>query len=283
MIKRVFVLVFLVVLCVSCFAQKEVKQWEYLAVYDVVQRVDPETRVPFGARNYYFVNENKSLAGGTDIGWLIKAGWELVGAAAGGETVYTGLYFKRAYDPSRTQKEIKEVEKSFEKEKTAAIALKTGNELKASQNAPVDLDAVEAKEKLRVFNLAAEKKLRTAFEQIKEPQFKIFSITGNSDSLNRERLRAEIVIDGTSLLLKDGNYRLSEARNYLKETTARIRDQIGIVSDPNIYISSRNQKIGTQGPYGDSGVFIRMSLIVRYNNEEYLLAQTDVRGEWKKE
>lgn len=256
MLKKFFITLFLFVFCVSVSSAQYVnKQWEYLEVSEITSSYNPYTQEYIPYRSYNFLNSGKIVSGTAYLDWIGKSGWELVGAISTGENnSVTKLVFKRPYNEQVTKREIEELEKSV-KEQT-----------KAPPTVLVDLDAQEAKQKLNEFNRQEEQKLRTALSKINNLPIKVVNVKSTAYALNKTRLAVEIVVDGTSALLKDGNkYRSSEAKNYLQEIAKQVSDSLDLINNSFNQSYSRFQIGKLANNYGR--ISIGITVVVNYKND----------------
>lgn len=250
--------------------------WEYLEI-SVIDKYcgDPS----YSCRHYYYFNSGIRLNGPVSTDWLNNAGWELTDSISN-DGALSGLLFKRIFNKGRTEKEIEWLSKELSKE------IQTRKE-KKSETPLIDLDTLEAKQNLADFNQAEEKKMRTALEQIKDFPLKIISVSSDALALKRSRVGAEIVLDGTFALLKEGNqYRSSETDKYFKEAVKQILDKIGAsgtsYSAGNAAAISGggfNPKIGNFS-VNMAGLTLKVSVIVNYLNQQIIVAQGWISSKW---
>ncbi len=258
MFKKWFIGLFLVALCASVsFSQNTQKQnetnWEFLSMY---------------AGNCNYLTSNISLQCPSSWEWLKESAWEMVGVNE------CCVYFKRPYNKARTDKEIEWLKKKFNSQKQNEFNL-------------VDLDKSETKQKLDEFNRSEEVKLRNALEKVKEFPLRIITVESKARDLNQPSIAAEIVLDATSILLKNGKYRSSEAEKYFNENTKRILEIIGLsvaysYNGNALSISNggfKPFKFGTFDNYY-SGIHLKISVIVNYNNQQNIVAQNFIGGKW---
>ena len=272
MSKRIFITLFLLALCVSLSSAQTVnKQWEYLEVSQVQSCYVFSGGYYASCRNYNFFNEGKIIQGTTSLDWLGKSGWDLVGATSAGEdNSGTKLVFKRSYDKSKTDREIEELQKT--------------TPTKPKPNEPIndliDLDSQEAKQKLDEFNRQEEERLRNALSKLNNSAIKVVNVKAAASELDKTSLASEIVVDGTSVLLKDGNkYRSSEAKSYWQE----IVKQVSSLPELNIKSSSQNYTRFQIGKLANSfgNISIGITVTVNYKNDQIIVAQGIANGTWK--
>ena len=278
MIKKWLSALFLAFLCASFSLAQGVKgqnetKWELLEISGTGACSSASGR---NCRYYHYLTSGVSVRAQASLEWMKDSGWELVGVATNDQ--YYGLYFKRPYNKTRTDDEIKKISTEFEKD----IPKPTDNKLL------VDLDAFEAQQKVAEFDKKEELKLRTALEGIKDLPVRIVSVSSGSLAANRTRVGAEIVVDATSVLLKDGNkYRSSDADRYFKEIVPQIADRINLSYNRNSRLQSYAQDI-TRGSFKPvignytfyDGVNLKISVVVNYKNQPIVVAQSTIRGEW---
>ncbi len=285
----------ILVLCFLCstiaFAQSET-QWEYL-------EVSPQTytesygvyKSNVSVRRYNYLNEGKSMFGEPTFERLGKAGWELVNAYSlenNTKNNTTSYIFKRRYIKARTDKEIEELEKWLKQE---VAKIQPPKEFNLN-----DLDVFEEKQNLAAYNRSQEEKLRNVLEQIKDIPIQIINVESVSPNIGRTSAAAEIVVDATSILLKNGNnYRSSEAQEYLKQVVAKIinRDNSPLKWQSNVgsNIGNTNAKaisVGSTTPqkigqlrlnnvnYISDGILLRISIIVNYKGQQNIVNQIQI-------
>ncbi len=271
MFKKFAFSLFLCIFTISIVsAQSTNKQWEYLEVSEINSSYNYPNIESFPYRTYNFFNEGKVISGTASLDWLGKSGWELVGAISTGENnSSTKLVFKRPYNQQRTKNEIEQLSKTF--------AVQT----KIPTADLIDLDAQATKQKLDDFNRREEERLKVALASINNLPVKVISVKSMASSPDRTGLAAEIVIDGTSILLKDGNkYRSSEAVNYLQEVNKRIIDSLKLEASLFSQIHS-NFPIGKFPENPNGGISIGISVIINYKEKQNVVAQGYVSGRWK--
>lgn len=264
---------FAVFLCLSAsFAQSTKNQneirWEYLEISSLERcRFD---QIFKDCRSYNYLTAGASFKARVSLEWMTEAGWELVGVGTYDQGP-SMLYFKRISDRERTKKEIEWLQKDFE---NAAPVPKVSD--------LIDLDEIETKQNLDEFNKNEEVKFRAVLEQIKDLPLKIISVSSKAKAAGRPSVGAEIVLDATSVLLKDGNkYRSSAADKYFQEAVKQILQTVGMVSqNSTIYSEARSiskgtfkpQKIGLFG-FNTAGITLKISVIVNYDNQPNIVAQ----------
>jgi len=277
--KRWLAALFLVFLYVSfTFAQNVRKQneaqWEFLQVSAV--RTCNLYGFQKDCRRYEYIASGEFFDAQDSLVWIKESGWELVGVSTSEN--FHALYFKRLYNKARTENEIVWLKKEFEKEspKPAASSL-------------IDLDTIENKQKLDAFNQSEVSRMRTALEQISGLPIKIISVASEAVSVRNPRAGAEIVLDATPVLLKDGNrYRSSDADKYYQDAVKLILEKIQVMSSYSGESNAQNISNGRYKPVeiGKFGlntynITIKLSVIVNYNNKQNIVAQNWIYGRWQ--
>lgn len=277
--KRWFVGLFLVFLCVAfTFAQNVKKpneaQWEFLQISTVRNCGDIAFRKT--CRNYEYVTSGESFDAQSSLEWMKESGWELVGVAMNEN--YQALFFKRLFNKPRTETEIEWLKKEF--------AL---SQPKSPVSGLIDLDTIEGKQNLDAFNRSEESRIRTALEQISGLPIKIISVSSDAFSVKRPRVGAEIVLDATPVLLKEGNrYRSSDADKYFQDAVKLILEKLQIMST---YTGESNAQKISNGSYKPVGIgkfgidspnlTIKLSVVVNYDNVQNIVAQNWIYGRWQ--
>jgi len=278
--KRLLGLFLMFSLAFFAFAQKNIKQaetgWEVLEISDIADcRLDFEV-ARRECRSYNYLTFGTTFTGLASLEWLKASGWEFVGILNRTSSA-DGLYFKRRYNKSRTEKEIERLK----------------NEFKTSQGRKglTELDESEFQQQIRQFKQKEIARLKTLLEQSGNRALKIIGVESDALSASQPYLRAEIVLDGTPELLKEGgNYRASEADRYFQEKVGQIVRIINL--SPNAVLFSNAQRIA-KGEFvpvkiGEfkllySGVALKISVVVNYGNQQITVAQGWVYGRWATE
>jgi len=281
MLKNILFAAFFTLLCFSfSFAQTSKKSgetnWEFLQISEITRC--KVTNLPErSCRKYSFLTSDISFDGQTSLEWMKESSWDLV-SVTNADTYYW-LYFKRRLNKTQTEKEIENLKsaykESYPKQLTKSL---------------LDLDEIESQQKLEEFNKADESKLRTRLEKIKNLPLEIISVQAKSADLKSSDAIAEVVLDATSILLKDGKYRASEADKYFQENAKVIFDTVGLtINQPFTDFKSAKaiskgywklEEIGEIGYYS-GGVIIKISVIVNQNNQQHIVAQYWIRGKWQ--
>ena len=280
MIKKWLLGLFLMFsLAFFAFAQKNIKQpetnWEILEISDIT---DCRTDFEFDrreCRNFGYLTYGTTFIGLASLEWLKESGWELAGVVNRPDST-DRLYFKRRYVRSRTEREIDRLKKEFEKSRRL--------------NNLTELDESEFQQEILQFKQNEIAKLRAALEQTGNPALKIISVESNARSAREPYLSAELLLDGTSVLLKNGAYRASEADRYFKENVKQILEKIKVSSSPEPLSNARNISAGTFKPVKigvfrtlSPGISIKISVIVNYDKRQNTVAQGWIYGRWTAE
>jgi hypothetical protein len=196
-----------------------------------------------------------------ELNVLGKNGWELVSFFKL-ESYGNSYIFKRPYIAERTKKENDEIR---EKEKLLQSQL-------------IDLDKVEAQSVQKENERKANEKIETAIRKIKGfsiVSIKVFSWLPTEEN---RRISAEVIIDASKELLKDGNkYRSSEADKLIKQIALDVYKLLEL-----------KPKYAGQEPFinqeysNESGVQIKLSVGVNFNGTLKILTQGIIQGDWEK-
>ena len=290
MFRKILIL-FLAITLFSAFSSaqtdKNVKpiDWEYLEISGT-KSFNTEYYQTVLYRDYNFLTSAKKLTGQDSLEWLKDSGWELVSVVNYGEGANIGLFFKRPYSVTRTTTEIASLEKGYERE--------TLTPQSSAKSALVDLDEQEFRRKLATYNKGEETNIQTVLEQIKSFPLKIISVHSNASKLGATRFDAEIVIDATSVLLKDGkNYRASEADKYFGDAVKQIGEKLRITPDSYIsQLKSHSQEISKgyfkTAPIGAfsnkfSEINLKISAVIVSDGQQNIVAQDVIYGKRIKE
>jgi len=281
MVKKWFPGLFLVFLCVSfSYSQNSRSQnetsWEYLEISVVDNACSSRS---YTCRHYHYFNSGVRFDGPASVDWINKSGWELANVMSN-EGFLNGLLFRRAFNKERTEKEIEWLKTELDKERQTIKETKPVSDL-------VDLDRLEAIRKLDDFDKSEEARLRTALEKINNLPLKIISVSSDAASTDYSRVGAELVLDGTSIFLKDGNkYRSLEVDKYFKETVKQILDGLNVSSNSTINSNVQGISNGAFKPeigkfsFSGNGVTLKVSVIVNYQNRQNIVAQGWIYGKW---
>jgi len=259
-------------------SRSNVKQWEYLVVsfgktYFSDPIEDPETKTKGISKllNYSkagIVSAQEALLVQMQMDTLGKFGWELVGVigAIGGDQQ---MVFRRAYDPDQSKAEATLIREEGERLLAAQRSAREAAPQQATENF-IDLDAADRATAIAEVRTKEETRLKAAVETVKS--YQILKVTVISDALtpNDSRVKAEVVVDGSAKLLKDGNkYRSSEAQSLAKEVASAISGAAGL----------RQQYTGTLA-YTLGEVKIDISVVVSSQGREKVVATANMGGNW---
>ncbi|MGI8849503.1 MAG: hypothetical protein ACR2HT_04985 [Pyrinomonadaceae bacterium] len=137
----------------------------------------------------------------------------------------------------------------------------------------VELDEAEFNNKQ---NEVADK-AKARFEQaIKNTSISSVTNLRTEFSDNTKQVFAQIEVDASSVLLKDGNkYRLSEAKKYTRQIAVELFSKIGLKQ------VSPNQDFFSDYRNFDNGeVFIKLSIVINYNGAARKVAEGYINGNW---
>jgi hypothetical protein len=255
--------------------------WEYLALTPVQTDYSNNNLGARVFRDYNYLTSEEFFRGPASLGWLKDSGWEMTGAVSSEQLNLTYLYFKRPYNAARTKNEIEKLKKVFEDLLSAA-----------PKPAPlpllIDLDGTDERQKTDEHDRADEARLRSGLEKVKDLPMTIFSVTGQGASPTVPHVGAEIVLDATGILLKNGNqYRASEVEKYAKDAAKLIADTARIKVGNTIegraraisYKSFTPVKIGTPFVAYDE-IGIRISVVLNVKGNQLIVWQGWIAGKW---
>lgn len=216
------------------------------------------------------------------LDYLGKSSWELAGIIppeiGGGNTLGKArLIFKRRFNNNRSIQEAEERRKQEERQKQidelqakSKSTSQNRTDVKKAELAKVeivDLDALEFQQKNEALQLGQVQKIRQALENIKTVKLVIEKMNSGSVPNRYTSISGVIKIDGTLELLKDGKYRASEAKKFLRDKAVEIAAQMGL----QIYGE----------PFDDSGngnTNIDISLVVTYRGGSKVVASERLSG-----
>ena len=283
------------------FALPNEVQWEYLAAtvnetnvnkpFNNIENLQP-TRIktntlPYGyERNgkIYFAYLFNFVRVQAAIDSLGKNGWELVGIVppdlknGTSSPNETGLIFKRKFDRNRSEREFK----YWRRRELTQIA--KFEQTSPDPNEIIDLDDLELRKKTVDLRRDDERKLRQALEKVKNVSLKINKVSSGSYYSEKQAkffdAFADVTIDGSAALLKDGNkFRFSEAKKYLKEKADDIFNQIGLRA-----AKSGDQTLPTFFENGfESGrgnTLIKINLVLNYQGKSKTVTEGFLRGDF---
>ncbi len=204
---------------------------------------------------------------------LGKLGWELVGIVPGGagesqaSTENSRFIFKRQFDIARSARESEE-------SKQLAIELKNNSPNKVKTEFLVELDRAEILNKTNEIAENAKRNLEQIINNLS-----VISIKNVQTYYpkNTKLGFADIVVDGSSVLLKEGNkYRLSEAKKYARQIATEIFNKVGLRQVlPGEDFFSENGNFSTRGE-----VLIRLSVVINHNGATREVAGGQITGNW---
>ena len=265
----------------SLFAQTTVEispseKWEYLIV-SIGNFSDKEAlKVPekWIGRRQGTVGFFQDVQRQNEFDRLGKLGWELVEilpVSSNDQPVsdLSKFVFKRKSDPNRSLRESEEL-----KNLLAEIKITPPNVVKTTDLIELDRANYEARQ-----NEAADTarlKLEQAVKNVKG--FSIVSVNSSAwfPNNNDRRVRAEVVIDASKDLLRNGNqYRASEADKFIRQAAneiykaAQLKPQY-VNQEPFATYSDANQR----------GVIVKIIVVVGYNGTTKTVSEGFVQGGW---
>jgi hypothetical protein len=256
-------------------------QWEFLEVFSVSQSCDGVYYDKNACRYYFYQSSGLATNGPASLDWMSESGWELVGFVPAGESPHH-IYFKRHYNKARTEREIAWLKQKLQKDIQGLSVTR-----KLVRNELVDLDAFEKKQKIDDYNKAEEAKLRAALDGIKDLPLRIVSVSSKAQTIGQTMVGAEIVLDGTSVLLKDGNkYRSSEAAKYFNESINQILEKLNVsdkkVGGSNAGAIASGSVLPVIGEFYfyKEGLTLKATVVVNSQNRENIVAQGSADGKW---
>jgi hypothetical protein len=253
-------------------------QWEYLVIgfggspgstIITAEKDIPNAKVGF-RQSYY---GDKLVRYGDNANYqavlddLGKAGWELVSVIPPAENQVVSYIFKRQFDRSRSQKETAEIER-LERDAKAGITPTVKKE------PLVDLDRADVKAADDAIANRAKARLEEAIKNAGLGS--LVSVRTQYNSSSRETW-AEVTIDGSGILLKDGNkFRTSEAKKYVSEVAAELFKKSGLQQVP-----------GTDKYYFENGgvdkrgeIVINLAVFIKYNGRDNYVGRGAITGNW---
>jgi hypothetical protein len=283
--RKSFFLGFLIILvCFSGLNAQALKipgpppQWEYLAVSfggtvssPIITAEKDAVPSKVGFRQVYYgdklvrYGDNANYQAALDE--LGKAEWELVSVIPPAEDRPVSYVFKRKFDSVRSQKELAEVAK-LEQDARA------GKKTVIRKEPLVDLDRADV---LAADDAVANRAKAKLEEAIKSAGLSsLVSVRTRYDSYSRETW-AEVTVDGSGILLKDGNkFRTSEAKKYVSEIAAELFKKSGLQPVP-----------GTGKYYFENGnvdkkgeIVVNLAVFVKYNGRDNFVGRGAITGNW---
>ena len=272
MLKKTVHIFLLALFCSQfSYAQTLNQQWEYLIVSVSNFSDKKELSVPekwMGIRRGDIGFSQQTLTQ-NEFDRLGILGWELVGTDDRiGESGTASKYyiFKRYFDASRSQDEK-------DQQKRLVENLNSSN---SKESEIVDLDKVEAVNKQTQINNEVAGKLEQKLKSI--GKVKIIDIKATASiSKNYKNVRAEIIVDGTQILLKDGNkFRSLEANNFIRQTAEDVYKAVGL--QPR-YANEQFFENNVYNQNGD-GTYIQIKVVINVGGKYTTLAEGKVQGFW---
>lgn len=254
------------------------KQWEYLVVsfgkaYFSDPNLEPETKTAGLSKLVSYskvgiVSAQEALTVQWQMDTLGKFGWELIGIVGviGGDQE---MVFRRAYDPEQSKAEATLIREEGERLLTAQREVASN----LAQADFVDLDATERAAATAQTRQKEEARLRTAIESLNNPAIVGLRIVSTSPSPEGSAVIAEVTLDGSSQLLKEGNkYRSSEAQAMAKQLATAIYQAAGLNSDYGSESSYLSYSLGE----------VKISTLVRvsYQGKQKTVATANTGGKW---
>lgn len=223
-------------------AQIDNKQWEYLVVY-----------------------EN----GNVNFNELGQKSWELVGIVAptisDGYSSGTGKFiFKRPFDALRSKQE-------------AELQRKNEEQLRQQQVEFADLDAIEKQSSQKEDEEKAKIKIEQTIRGVKGLTILNIKPSAWFPSAEDRRVGAEVVIDGSKELLRDGGkYRSSEAGKFIRQAANEIYKAAQL--KPRY---ANQEMFTTNYDSNAAGVNIKISVVINYKGTVKTLAEGMIQGDWE--
>lgn len=299
-------------LILPCFAQSQPSlsggqtsllpgetQWEYLLIkvtqnysqYEsnlaldslelIKQKIHSNKRFAFNSEDNNYYRRYEFAGGQAALDSLGKVGWELIAVIpqnageSGSNQADAQFVFKRRFDAARSQREAEQqkLRETQATEKTPAQATTKKIEF-------VDLDRAEIVAAQKSVEAKAAARLEQALKNLKDISFADVKVRAYFQPNAEPRTQAEIVIDGSRVLLKDNKYRASEAQTYLRQIATDIFNRVGLrKSDINNDFFLPNYGYFNQN--NDSPpVQIRVSLNVAVGDQTKTVAVGFISGVW---
>ena len=262
----------------SSVSRSNVKPWEYLVVsfgktYFSDPNAEPEAKTAGLSKLLSYskigvLSATEGLLVEKQMDTLGKFGWELIGivGAIGGDQQ---MVFRRAYDSEQSKLEAILIGEEGER----LLALQREVATQASQAEFIDLDAAEFAAATNENRQREEARLRPAVENLKIYQVVEVKIMSTASTPTDSRVNAQVLIDGSNKLLKEGNkYRTSEAEALAKEVAAVIAVAADVRSEygsPESYMA-----------FALGEVKISVSIRVSFQGKEKVVATAQAGGNW---
>jgi len=277
-------------------------QWEYLVIsfgktYFTAPNETPETKTSGYSKLISYskvgiVSAQEALGTQSQMDTLGKFGWELVGVvgAIGGDQQ---MLFRRSFDADRSIKEAEMIkaegarllaaQEKASKDQAAQEKIALEKAEKDAANAGgaelIDLDAVDAAT-ARVARAVAtnetrrkeEARLKDAISRIKEYAIADVKVTSSASAPNDSNVTAEVAVDGTTSLLKDGNkYRTSEVKALAKQIAVQLYKSAGLKQSASYYdlFDSYEKKVS-----------ILVTVKINFSNTTKVVETIQIGGVW---
>lgn len=203
-----------------------------------------------------------------------KLGWELVGILPVNlndqpSFSYSKFIFKRKSDAARSEREAEELKKLTNE-------LRNSNSINTTNTESlIELDQTEIVAQKKEVAVKAESRLEKSLKNVGVNS--ITSLQTRYYSNNSKQTYAEIIIDGSSALLKDGNkYRLSEAKKYVRQIASELFNKLRLKQ-----VSPNEDFYDEYGRFNYGGeVFIKVSLVINYNGKSQNVSNGYINGNW---
>lgn len=275
MLKKLVFTILLSLFCVHTFsAQTSNQQWEYLivSVINLGDKKDLSVSEKWMGVRQGKLGFSQEVLTQNEFDRLGKLGWELVSSIplfdANQNLSFSSskFIFKRLFNAERSQREAEELTKLINELKN--------NQLQSKPQV-ADLIELDRADILAEQNKTADKiktKLELAIKNASPAT--IVNLRVDYQSSNKT-VYSELVVDGSSALLKEGNkYRASEAKEFARRIATVIFNKIGLEKVP-----SNNNFYYDDGSFENRGnVLIKLSVIINYNGQNREIAQSYING-----
>ncbi|HWR35387.1 MAG TPA: hypothetical protein VN622_05900 [Clostridia bacterium] len=261
------------------------KRWEYLVVsFDKTVFTDPTDSPEIKAGGLSklvqysragVTSASEALSTENQMDLLGKFGWELVDilGAIGGDQQ---MVFRRASDPERSAHEAALIKEEGERlialQKEAAAQLARSEDNKTEL---VDVDAVEKAAATQEVRRKEEARLTQAVNSLTNYPVARISVTSIAATPTDSSVRAEVVIDGTAVLVTGNKYRSSEANRLAKRIAETIYHAAGLSRDwySNSSLSSSSYYLGE--------VKLAVLISVSFDGTTKTIATELIGGKWQ--
>jgi len=223
------------------------RQWEYLVVsfgkaYFSDPDLEPETKTAGLSKLVSYsklgvVSAQEALTVQSQMDTLGKFGWELIGivGAIGGDQE---MVFRRAYDPEQSKTKATLIRE--EGERLLAARREILADLEHADF--VDLDATERAMAIAQTRQKEEARLRAIITALNNPAIVDTKIVSTAPTADSSGVMAEVTVDVSSQLLKEGNkYRSSEAQAMAKQIARTIFQAAGLTSEYRLRVEQGSQ------------------------------------------